>query len=106
MKRDFVCIILYNSDGEDLAAQRVSPADDAGDAAARLDRRCQTLVDNCLDLVRRVAAAFYLVKAAVEPIRDAFLRDLRAIRDGVADSEDPSDPPAPAPTPLKRPRIE
>jgi hypothetical protein len=69
---------------------QVSPADDAGDAAARLDRRCQTLVDNCLDLVRRVVVAYYLVKAAVEPIRDAFLRDLRAIRDGVADSKDPS----------------
>jgi hypothetical protein len=91
---------------EERPADEEDEEEDAGDAAARLDRRCQTLVDDCLDLVRRVVVAYYLVKAAVEPIRDAFLRDLRAIRCGDADTDDPSDPPAPAPIPLKRPRIE
>jgi hypothetical protein len=64
-------------------------ADEVGAAAARLVRLCQTSVDDCLDLVHRVAVAYYLTIDAVEQIRDAFLRGLRAIRGGDADSDDP-----------------
>ena len=91
------------ADGCGEAAVGLEPTPLNPKPAARIDRLCQTLVHECLDLVRRMAAAYYLSIAAVEPIRDAFLR---AIRGGVADSEDPSDLPAPALTSPKRPRIE